>query len=58
MKIGYADNMENRLKQLNRSECIPFAFRVYAIKDGLTTLAAVKKSGRYTEEEIAAIAAP
>ena len=27
------------------------------IKDGLTTLAAVKKSGRYTEEEIAAIAA-
>ena len=29
-----------------------------AIKDGLTTLAAVKKSGRYTEEEIAAIAAP
>ena len=29
-----------------------------AIKDGLTTLADVKKSGRYTEEEIAAIAAP
>ena len=29
-----------------------------AIKDGLTTLAALKKSGRYTEEEIAAIAAP
>lgn len=30
VKIGYADNIENRLKQLNRSECIPFAFRVYA----------------------------
>jgi len=30
VKIGYADNIELRLKQLNRSECIPFAFRVYA----------------------------
>ena len=30
VKIGYATNIENRLKQLNRSECIPFAFRVYA----------------------------
>ena len=30
VKIGYADNVENRLKQLNRSECIPYAFRVYA----------------------------
>lgn len=30
VKIGYADNMEQRLRQLNRSECIPFAFRVYA----------------------------
>lgn len=30
IKIGYASNMEKRLKQLNRSECIPFAFRVYA----------------------------
>ncbi len=30
VKIGYADNVENRLKQLNNSECIPFAFRVYA----------------------------
>ena len=31
IKIGYATNIENRLKQLNRSETIPFAFRVYAI---------------------------
>ncbi len=30
VKIGYADNIEKRLSQLNRSECIPFAFRVYA----------------------------
>lgn len=31
VKIGYADNIEKRLSQLNRSECIPFAFRVYAV---------------------------
>lgn len=30
IKIGYADNVESRLQQLNRSECTPFAFRVYA----------------------------
>lgn len=30
VKIGYADNIEKRLKELNRSECIPFAFRLYA----------------------------
>lgn len=31
VKIGYAHDIENRLRQLNRSETIPFAFRVYAI---------------------------
>ncbi len=31
IKIGYAGNLEDRLKHLNRSETIPFAFRVYAI---------------------------
>ncbi len=31
VKIGYADDVEKRLKQLNRSETIPFAFRVYAV---------------------------
>ena len=31
VKIGYAHNIESRLKQLNRSEAIPFAFRVYAV---------------------------
>ena len=30
VKIGYATDIEKRLIQLNRSECIPFAFRVYA----------------------------
>ena len=30
VKIGYADDINRRLQQLNRSECIPFAFRVYA----------------------------
>lgn len=30
VKIGYADNLESRLEQLNRSECIPFAFRAFA----------------------------
>ena len=30
VKIGYADDIDRRLQQLNRSECIPFAFRVYA----------------------------
>ncbi len=29
VKIGYADDIGRRLQQLNRSECIPFAFRVY-----------------------------
>ena len=28
VKIGYADNVETRLKRLNNSECIPFAFRL------------------------------
>ena len=30
VKIGYADDVERRLQQLNRSECVPFSFRVYA----------------------------
>ena len=31
IKIGYAHDLEKRLKQLNRSETIPFAFRAYAV---------------------------
>lgn len=30
VKIGYADDIAKRLKELNRSECIPYAFRAYA----------------------------
>lgn len=30
VKIGYADDIERRLAELNRTECTPFAFRVYA----------------------------
>ena len=30
VNIGYADDVKKRLAQLNRSECVPFAFRVYA----------------------------
>ena len=38
VKIGYAKDIEQRLLQLNRSETIPFAFRVYAIYDVVTPL--------------------
>lgn len=31
VKIGYATDIKKRLAQLNRSETIPFAFRVYAV---------------------------
>ncbi len=31
VKIGYADNLEKRLTDLNRSECLPFAFRAYCV---------------------------
>lgn len=33
VKIGYADDVNERVNQLNRSECTPFAFRVYATYD-------------------------
>ena len=41
VKIGYADDVASRLKQLNNSECTPFAFRVYAtyeVEDRLTDM--------------------
>lgn len=31
VKIGYANNLEKRMKDLNNSEAIPFAFRAYAV---------------------------
>ena len=30
VKIGYADDVNERVKQLNSNECTPFAFRIYA----------------------------
>lgn len=42
VKIGYADNIEKRLQQLNRSECIPFAFRVYATYEVSSRLSDLK----------------
>ncbi|MFI3329590.1 MAG: GIY-YIG nuclease family protein [bacterium] len=42
VKIGYAENIDNRLKSLNRSECIPFAFRVYATYEVNTKLSDLK----------------
>lgn len=30
VKIGYADDVNARVSQLNKSECTPFAFRIYA----------------------------
>lgn len=42
VKIGYADDIDRRLKELNRSECIPFAFRVYATYEVTTRLKDLK----------------
>lgn len=42
VKIGYADDMKTRLAQLNRSECTPFAFRVYATYEVSTRLTDMK----------------
>ena len=30
VKIGYADDVNSRVKQLNSSECTPYGFRIYA----------------------------
>lgn len=31
VKIGYANNLERRMKDFNQNEALPFAFRVYAV---------------------------
>ncbi|WP_270650394.1 GIY-YIG nuclease family protein [Longicatena caecimuris] len=31
VKIGYASDLQRRLRELNRSEALPFAFRAYAV---------------------------
>lgn len=30
VKIGYTDDIDDRLSRLNKSECVPYAFRLYA----------------------------
>ena len=42
VKIGYADDVERRLRELNRSECVPFAFRVYATYEVNSRLSDIK----------------
>lgn len=42
VKIGYADDIEKRLRNLNRSECVPFAFRLYAYYEVSTRLSDLK----------------
>ena len=42
VKIGYADDVNRRLKELNRSECVPFAFRIYATYEVSSRLSDVK----------------
>ena len=42
VKIGDADNIEKRLQQLNRSECIPFAFRIFATYEVSSRLSDLK----------------
>ena len=50
VKIGYADDVNKRLAQLNRSECTPYAFRVYAtyeVDQRLDDLKLHNKSGEH-----------
>ena len=42
VKIGYADNVEARVKQLNNSEAVPFAFHIYATYDVTERLGDIK----------------
>ena len=42
VKIGYADDLDRRLRELNRSECVPFAFRVYATYEVSSRLSDLK----------------
>ncbi len=39
VKIGYTQNLKQRLNELNRSECIPYSFRLYASYEVETKLA-------------------
>ena len=45
VKIGYADDVQRRLRELNRSECVPFAFRIYATYEVNSRLSDMKIHG-------------
>ena len=42
IKIGYADDVEARVKQLNNSEAVPFSFHIYATFDVTERLTDIK----------------
>lgn len=42
VKIGYTSDIERRLKSLNSSEAVPFAFRLYAYYEASERLSDVK----------------
>ena len=42
IKIGYADDVELRVKQLNNSEAVPFSFHIYATFDVTERLTDIK----------------
>lgn len=46
VKVGYTDGVEQFLKQLNRSECVPFAFQTYAVYE---------VSRKFTDAELCAV---
>ena len=46
IKIGYADNVEERVKQLNNSEAVPFSFHIYATFDVTERLTDIKSKSR------------
>ena len=42
VKIGYADDVDSRVKQLNNSEAVPFSFHIYATYDVTERLSDMK----------------
>ena len=42
VKIGYADDVDSRVKQLNRISCTPYGFRIYATYEVGTRLTDLK----------------
>ena len=55
VKIGYAKDLEKRMKQLNRSETIPFAFRAYAVYEVESNLTDLVLHGKERKREFYAM---